>query len=214
MLDVVTNVRRFAICKPQTVLCLFVFVLMSGCADGHFTLLGYSSRPNYDCNIHTVYVPIFKNRTMYQHVEDDLTRVVIQEIEAKTPFKVVNSPNLADTELLGTIVIINKSLINTNQIGEVREAQTMMTVELIWLDRRPGHEGENLSNPRPAGRLGPPPPPCAPPVPVIVQTLGYFIPELGGSTSTAQQEMAQKAAIQIVSMMEMWPAPPLPHPGP
>jgi hypothetical protein len=206
---------KFAICNLQSATWLFIAVLISGCGwDGHINILGYTTKPNYDCTIHTVYVPIFKNKTLYQHLEDDLTRVVIQEIEAKTPYKVVNSPHLADTELLGTIVNVNKSLILGNQLAEIREAQTMMTVEVLWRDLRAGHEGENLSHPRPAGRLGPPPPPGAPLVPAVIQTIGYLIPELGGSISTAKQEMVQKSAIQIVSMMEFWPAPPRPHPGP
>ena len=197
------------------VLGLLACVMVSGCGwDGHITLLGYTTKPNYNCDIHTVFVPLFKNDTMYQHLEDELTRLVVQEIEAKTPYKVVNSPGRADTELLGKIVNMNKTLINTNQIGEVREAQTILTVEVVWRDLRPGHEGEILSNPRPSGRRGPPPPPGAPVQPVLIQSLGNFIPELGGSISTAMQENVQKAAIQIVSMMEIWPAPCVPHPGP
>src|SRR5262249_31118753 len=60
------------------------------CEPGHnFTVFGYTTQPNYNCNIHTVYVPIFKNRTFYKGLEFDLTRAVIREIEAKTPYKVV-----------------------------------------------------------------------------------------------------------------------------
>src|SRR6516164_7116871 len=92
------------------VLGLLACVMVSGCGwDGHITLLGYTTKPNYNCDIHTVFVPLFKNDTMYQHLEDELTRLVVQEIEAKTPYKVVNSPGRADTELLGKIVNMNKT---------------------------------------------------------------------------------------------------------
>jgi len=201
--------RARRIC-PSAILVLMI----SGCADGHFTVLGYTTKPNYDCDIKTVYVPLFKNDTMFFHLEDELTRVVIQEIEGKSPFKVVNSPSRADTELLGRIVNLNKTLINSNQIGEVREAQTVLGVEVVWRDLRPGHEGEILSNPRRAGHMTPPPPPGTPPIPVLIQSMGFFIPELGGSISTAMQENVQRTAIQIVSMMEVWPAPAPPCPGP
>jgi hypothetical protein len=40
------------------------------------------------------------------------------------------------------------------------------------------------------------------PPPVLVQSLGHFIPELGGSFASAQQENVDNLAIQIVSMME------------
>jgi hypothetical protein len=189
--------------------------LVSGCGwDGHFTVLGYTTKPNYNCDIKTVYVPLFKNNSLFQHMEAELTRVVIQEIEAKTPYKVVNSPSQAASELLGTLVRLNKSLINTNQIGEVREAQTILAIEVVWRDLRPGHQGEILSSPHATGRRAPPPPPGAPAPPVLIQAYGSFIPELGGSITTAQQETIQNAATQIVSMMEIWPAPPLPPPFP
>ena len=79
--------------------------LLSGCGwDGHFSVLGYTTRPNYDTSIKTVYVPIFKNDSLYKWREEDLTRYVIREIESKTPYKVVSSPLHADTELIGKIV--------------------------------------------------------------------------------------------------------------
>jgi Lipopolysaccharide-assembly len=54
--------------------------------------------------IHTVYVPIFKNRTFRRGLEFDLTRAVIREIEAKTPYKVVSDEASADAVLSGTIL--------------------------------------------------------------------------------------------------------------
>src|SRR5262245_52882851 len=80
-------------------------LLLPSCAgDGHFTILGYSTKPNYDCNIRTVRVPIFKSRTYMAAtpvpgMEMDLTRAVIREIEARTPYKVAQEN--ADTELKG-----------------------------------------------------------------------------------------------------------------
>ncbi len=83
--------------------------------DGNFTVLGYTTKPQYPTNIHTVYVPIFKNLTLWRRLEFDLTRAVIREIESKTPYKVVSNPDCADTELKGTIVSLNKNVINRNQ---------------------------------------------------------------------------------------------------
>src|SRR5215204_1572172 len=71
-------------------------LLLPSCTtwDGHFTVLGYSTRPNYDTNYRTIRVPIFKNRTFWTAtpvpgMEMDLTRAIIREIELKTPYKVV-----------------------------------------------------------------------------------------------------------------------------
>src|SRR5262245_34894283 len=82
---------------------------------GHFSLLGYSTRPNYNTSYRTVRVPIFKNQT-YMTVtpvpgmEMDLTRAVVREIELKTPYKVVQCD--ADTELVGRIIGFQKILLN------------------------------------------------------------------------------------------------------
>ena len=79
-----------------------------------FQLFGYTTRPNYDCSIHTIRVPIFKTKIFNQGVEFQLTQAVIREIEAKTPYKVVSSGN-ADTELTGKITIFAKNIVNVNR---------------------------------------------------------------------------------------------------
>jgi hypothetical protein len=104
--------------------------------DGNFTILGYTTEPNYDTTIHTVRVPIFKNLTMRRGLEFDLTAAVVRDIELMTPYKVVQGD--ADTELLGTIISFNKNIINRNQLNEIREAETTLGVELVWKDLRTG----------------------------------------------------------------------------
>ncbi|MBM4070289.1 MAG: hypothetical protein FJ271_15240 [Planctomycetes bacterium] len=196
-------------CK-RTVLCIALAALVPGCGwDGHFAFLGYSTQPNYDRSIRTVYVPMFGNQTFYREWEMELTRAVIREIESKTPYKVVSNPERADTELIGKIVNINKSLINANQLNEVRESQVIMNVEIIWRDLRPGQQGQVLSAERQGGARAPVNPlePLAPSPPTLVTAMGNFVPELGGSITSAQQLCCDRAAIQIISMMEIWPEP-------
>jgi Lipopolysaccharide-assembly len=120
--------------------------------DGHFSILGYSTQPNYDTKYHTVRVPIFKNYTFRRGLEFDLTSEVVKQIEQKTPYKVVSVNEPADTELLGTITVGTKNIINRNQLNEVREAQTNLVVELVWRDLQ---TGEILSRPL-KGRDAPP----------------------------------------------------------
>jgi hypothetical protein len=161
-------------------LLLAVALPLTSCEwDGNFTVLGYTTRPNYDTRIHTVCVPIFKNRTFYRGLEFDLTRAVVREIEAKTPYKVVSCPEDADSILTGTIISYNKNILNRNQLNEVREAETTLGVEVVWKSK----SGEILSQPRlpgvplsvpslpsAAGPLDPPPAvptSPAPPVPPV-----------------------------------------------
>jgi hypothetical protein len=218
---------------PLLLMAVSALLLPSCNWDGNFTVLGYTTKPQYPDHIRTIYVPIFKNLTMWRGLEFDLTRAVIREIEAKTPYKVVSSPSCADSQLSGTIVSLNKNVINRNQLNEIREAETTLGVEIVWKDLR---TGEILSRPRPPatantsippipgatpspgmpvpetaeGAIRPPdyvppgtavgPPPTTPPV--LVQSIASFIPELGQSITTAQQQNVNRLAIQIVSMME------------
>jgi hypothetical protein len=181
-------------------------VLLSSCtSDGNFTVLGYTTKPNYDCSIHTVRVPIFKNVTFQRGLEFELTRAVVREIEAKTPFKVVGEDCSADTELTGRIISLNKNILSRTQLNEVREAETILGVEVVWRDLR---TGEILSRPRPSpgAPLPPPPPPGVPPPPpppVLIQSVGTFAPELGESLTTARKRNVDRLAVQIVSMMEI-----------
>jgi len=103
-------------------------------------------------------------------------------------------------------VQFTKIILNRNQVNEVREAETILGVETVWRNLR---TGEILSLPR-KGPGAPPPlpvdlPPGVPPPkppPVLVQSVGHFIPEVGGSLTTAQKENADRLAVQVVSMME------------
>jgi hypothetical protein len=179
-------------------------LMLSACQEGgHFCILGYTTQPNYDLTIHTVYVPIFKNTTFSQGLEFELTRAVIREIEAKTPYKVASCREQADSELIGTITARNKQLINYNQLGEVREVQTTLTVDLIWRDLRPGHAGEILSKPNPGPRGEPLVIKEGQSAPSFtVQSQAGFIPEIGQSLATALKDNCDRLAVQIVSMME------------
>jgi hypothetical protein len=196
--------KRCLYCSLMGILCLMLASCTSG---GHFTIFGYTTQPNYDPGIHTVYVPIFQNVTFARGLEFDLTRAVIREIEAKTPFKVVDCRANADTELLGKIVSTTKSVITLNQLGEDREVQSGMGVELVWRDLRPGCTGTLLSTERQKEEVrGEDVPKLAPgakpPAPALVTPSATYVPEVGGTQLAAQKQLVDRAAIQIVSMME------------
>jgi hypothetical protein len=135
-------------------------LLLPACAswDGHLNILGYTTHPNYDMRFKSIRVQMFRNRTPWNltpapGLEMDLTRAVVREIEWKTPYKVISTCN-AETELRGTIVSFTKNLLNYTQFNTIREAETDMTVELIWRDTR---TGEILT--KAARRYGQPPEP-------------------------------------------------------
>jgi hypothetical protein len=186
---------------------LAVLATSSCTGDGHFTFLGYTTKPPYRTDIHTVYVPIFKNKAFQsgplRGLENELTKSVQRKIEQVTPYKVVWRREDADTELLGTIVRIDQALVNRNQLNEIREAEVGVQIEIVWRDLR---SCEILSKPEP--------PPGTPMVvitdpnvkvvapPVLMRTTGRYLPELGESQTTALKRATDQMAVDIVSLME------------
>ena len=210
----------------RRLLCLGLASLLAagplGCqGGGNFSLLGYTTKPNYDTSIRTVFVPIFQTQAFaagpFRRMEMDLTRVLIREIEAKTPYKVVSYPSRADTELLGTIVINNKNILNRTQLNEVRQGEVILVVQVVWRDLRTGNVLSNrwrppIVDPASVPQLDPNAPPIIAPAeranPVSIQVAGRFIPELGESTTTGIQMAVERMATQIVSLMEVpWDLP-------
>ncbi len=182
--------------------------VLAGCtSDGHFSFLGYTTRPNYDPAIRTVYVGMVKNVTFRQELEDYLTRAIIREINLKTPIRTVSNRDGADTELSVKLVTVRKNIMIPTPTNQVRQAEVGLGAEVIWQDLRADHVGEVLSNRRPAlGRQAPlpgePPPGAQLPLPVLLLPAATYEPELGTSTATAEQQVMDRLAVQIASMME------------
>jgi hypothetical protein len=150
--------------------CAGVSVVLPACEwDGNFTILGYSTAPNYDLKYKTVRVPVFQNKTYRRNLEYDLTQAVITQIEEITRMKVVTGQ--ADTELIGTITMTNKNILNLNQLNEIREGQATITIELVWRDL---HTGEILTRP---GKRAVDPPPFEALVPPAVGVNGPGMPQ-------------------------------------
>ncbi|MCZ2343547.1 MAG: LPS assembly lipoprotein LptE [Bacteroidales bacterium] len=189
----------------------------AGCvgSGGDFSLFGYSTVPPYDPNIRSVHIPVFKTIAFYgdpyRGIEADVTRAVVNELSTRrTPIRVVGDADRADTELIGTIVSIDKWVLNRNQLNYARELELVITAEIVWRDLR---SGKVLTNPRRGAQPVPeqfdpslPPPPPLPPdqtvVPVRLTSVGRFIPELGESNATGQKAAIDMLARQIVDMME------------
>jgi hypothetical protein len=151
--------------------CAGVSVVLPACEwDSNFTIFDYTTAPNYDPKYKTVRVPIFQNKTYRRGLEYDLTKAVITQIEEITRMKVVSGQ--ADTELIGTITMTSKNVLNLNQLGEIREGEAVLTIELVWRDL---HTGEILTRP---GKRPIDPPPFEPLVPATVGVNGPGMPQL------------------------------------
>jgi hypothetical protein len=162
---------------------LCLLLLIAGCATyqvGNQTL--------YPPHIRTVYVPIFESDSYRRFLGERLTEAVMKEIEAKTPYKVVGTPN-ADSVLTVRIVGDTKRVLVEDPYDNPREIEMAMQVEVRWIDRR----GDMV------GPMGPLP---LPEELALVGATGTAIPEVGQSVTVAQQLAIQRLADQIVGMME------------
>ncbi len=211
-----TNERPLSRRQAMTLLFGGTAAIATGCKS--FGLLGYSTTPNYDPGISTVYVPIFKCRMLetstFRGIEFTMTRATIDAIESKTPMKVLSDPNGADTELQGTVIGVTKLLTNRTPFNEIREVAIYLYVEVVWHDLRPGNEGKVLTNPRQRHGANPsinvqfdPSIPVIAPGPekpqaVQLSSVGRAIPELGETITTGLQMAIDRMAVNIVSAME------------
>ncbi|HYH63835.1 MAG TPA: LPS assembly lipoprotein LptE, partial [Urbifossiella sp.] len=172
--------------RRYTAVAVVAVAVVVGCQGGAPTVFGYKLGADalYDTNICTVYVPTFTNRafqtTPFRGIEVDLQRAVVREIGKRTRFKVVSDPERADTELQANVVGIDKTILNRNLQNLIREADVVLSVDVLWRDLR---SGEVLSAPkrgRQPGRTGVPelpgdpvplfdPTDPAPPPPAVVQ---------------------------------------------
>ncbi|MEX0713434.1 MAG: LptE family protein [Pirellulales bacterium] len=146
------------------------------------------ARSMYPADIQTVYVPMFESNSFRRNLGERLTEAVMKEIQLKTPYQVVSTPN-ADSVLSGRIVGERKQVMIETGTDEAREIQVHFLVEVTWIDRQGGviHDTEAIPLPAPL---------------VVVEQTASLIPEVGQSVATAQQEAIQRVAEQIVSLME------------
>ncbi|OWK34548.1 LPS assembly lipoprotein LptE [Fimbriiglobus ruber] len=207
-------VRRAAITVGVAAAAVFV---AAGCKnDGHFSLFGYDTRPPFDSNIRSVYLPLFKvnayHTNPYRNIDVDINEAIARELNQRhSPIKVVSDPAGADTELIGTVANIYKNQLNRNQFNLLREFDVMITVEIVWRDLRTGKvltSSRGPVAPLPVSPFdttlpaAPPPPPPTGAIPLTIYGFGRVLPELGESNTTGEQAAINSLARQIVNQME------------
>jgi hypothetical protein len=167
-------------------LLLAAVLLCGGCASYRF-----GNNTLYAPNVRTVYVPVFQSDSFRTTPGVDmgqrLTEAVCKEIERRTPFKVVGTPD-ADSVLTGRIVADTKRMVVESPTDQSRQVEMNIQVLVTWADRG----GAVLSS-------GAVPQPAAS---VDVGQASMLVPEFGRSVVSTQQEGIEKMAQQIVGLME------------
>jgi hypothetical protein len=159
-------------------------VTFGGCAGYRF---GAASL--YPPDIQTVYEPVFESNSFRRNLSEWLTEAVIKEIELKTPYKVVGTPQ-ADSVLIGKLTSDTKRVIVEDAFDQPREVEVGMAVEVRWVNRKGDLVNQSSSVVVPQDL-------------VVLSSSGMLVTEYGQSVSTAQLESIGRLATQIVSLMEM-----------
>jgi tetratricopeptide (TPR) repeat protein len=152
-------------------------------------------------NVRTVYVPVFNNRafqtTSYRGFEADVTQAVIREIAKTTNLRVTADYEKADTELVGEIAAVTKTMLNVNQKNYLRMGEVTVTLDCTWRDLR---TGEILSAPRRASNNPKGLPGTTEPARIVATD--HYIPDLGETSATAVQRMQNQIAVRITELLE------------
>ncbi len=152
-------------------------VSVSGCATYQF-----GNQFMFRNDVRSVHVAMFDTNSYRRFLGQRLTEAVIREVELSTPYRIAE-PGNADSIIRGKIVRDQKRSQGNNRFDEPRDIQVAYRVEVTWTDR--------AGNPL-----------------MAVQSLRIdddenFIPEGGQSVTTAQQNLINKIAREVVGQMEM-----------
>jgi hypothetical protein len=167
----------------RVTICILHLPLIVGCIGYH---AGTGSL--YAPDVATVYVPMIDSDSYRRDLGERLTEAVVKEIELKTPYKVVSTPD-ADSILSARLISDTRRRITQNAFGDPRISQTEIRAEVNWINRR--------RQPLVAAQM----------IPVPAELLAFsqssnLIPEAGQSVATSQQQAIERLAQQIVASME------------
>jgi len=168
---------------PRWLVLVSCLLLVSGCAGYQLGNAGL-----YPAHISTVYVPVFESVSFRRNLGEQLTEAVMKEIERRTPYKVVGTPD-ADSILSGRIIGENKHIVVQSHSGDPRQVEVALRVKVQWIDR----SGAVIRDGAPISLDD---------ASVDVSGASKFIPEVGQSGAVARQTAIQRVAGQIVSLME------------
>jgi hypothetical protein len=143
----------------------------------------YNIRPPFDQTVKTVYIPTFRTLSFRREIQFQLDEMVIKEIEKRSPYKVVGTPEEADTILEGTINYSEKNIVVESPFNLPRPLTATIMATVKWTHNPPRDYEKNVQ-------------------PVMIAETVNFAPEIGESTETAFYKAAQNLATQIVDMME------------
>jgi len=112
---------------------------LCGCGSGSGILSGYSNKSLFPEDVTSVYLEMFENRSLRRGVEYELTDALAKRIEAQTPYKLISSPDKADTVISGEIVSAAEvALVTERETGRALEKEVRLEAVVNWKDLKTG----------------------------------------------------------------------------
>jgi len=127
--------------KHQSVLLMLfaVFAGLCGCGPGGIAPAGYSNRSLFPEDVTSVYIEMFGSQSLRRGIEYELTDALAKRIEAQTPYKVISSPDRADTVLSGRIVQAAEAvLVSERETGRALEKEVRLEAVVNWKNLKSG----------------------------------------------------------------------------
>lgn len=150
---------------------------VAGCAGYHM-----GNQFLYRNDIRSVHVAMFETDSYRRFLGQRLTEAVVKQVESQTPLT-ISDPRLADSFIQGRILRDTKRVLSETRDDDPRALQYGWQLEVTWVDRAgvPLMQRQILR---------------------ITEDID-FIPEGGQSLATAELEMVERLARQIVGQMEL-----------
>jgi len=125
-------------CQMSEVLCLLSSVLcLLSC--GCTAMTGYSNKSLFPEEVSSVCLEMFDNKSFRRGVEYELSDALAKRIEAETPYKIISSPDQADTVMSGQIVSIEESVLSIErEVGRALEKEVQLTAVVSWKNLKTG----------------------------------------------------------------------------
>jgi hypothetical protein len=149
--------------------------------DGGF--FGWHFHAPFDTSEVKTIAVFIKSNTFRRDLQQMLTEAVIKEINLRTPYRVVASPENADALLTATITSDNKNLVVEAPTNFARELNATLTVNANFTHNPPTDIEANR-------------------IPTLVSETLNFDPEVGQTTLSAYNQVVASIAKQLVDMME------------
>ena len=157
--------------------CVTVIATTTGCKCYHL-----GNQYLFRSDIRTVHVAMFESDSFRRFLGQRMTEAVIKQIANNTPLT-ITEPALANSFLTGRITRDRKIVVGENISDEPRSLDVDWRLEVEWVDRAgvPLFQRQSLRLDRSV----------------------TFIPEGGQTITTAQQQLIQQLARDIVGQMEL-----------